>query len=116
MFIARNPYSGKYITVFLEKLSESIFRLKTINLPASTEKKYYKKKLEGELMINKDELDRLNKLAEKAVEVNRGVVVIPEEVEFVKIPEKATFVRGHYRRINGKRVYIKPYLRRRRKK
>ena len=25
-------------------------------------------------------------------------------------------VRGHYRKINGKRVYIKPYYRRRRKK
>ncbi len=25
-------------------------------------------------------------------------------------------VRGHYRRINGKRVYVRPYYRRRRKK
>lgn len=67
-------------------------------------------------MISKEGMERLNKLAEKAIEEDRGVVVIPDEVEFVKIPEKATFVKGHYRRINGKRVYIKPYLRRRRKK
>ncbi len=45
MFITRNPYSGKYITVFLEKLSESTFRLKTIRLSTSTEKKYYNKKI-----------------------------------------------------------------------
>ncbi|WP_456370501.1 hypothetical protein [Geoglobus sp.] len=67
-------------------------------------------------MISKEELERLNKLAEKAIEEDKGVIVIPDEVEFVKIPEKATFVRGHYRRINGKRVYVRPYLRRRRKK
>ena len=66
-------------------------------------------------MISKEELERLNKLAEKAIEEDRGVVVIADEVEFVKIPEKATFVRGHYRRINGKKVYVRPYLRRRRK-
>lgn len=45
MFIAQNPYSGEYITIFLEKISGSIFRLKTIRLSTSTEKKYYNKKV-----------------------------------------------------------------------
>lgn len=67
-------------------------------------------------MISKEELERLNKLAEKAIEEDKGVVVIPEKVEFVRIPKKATFVRGHYRKVNGKRVYVRPYYRRRRKK
>ncbi|WP_456370499.1 hypothetical protein [Geoglobus sp.] len=44
MFIAQNPYSGKYITVFLEKISGSTLRLKTIRLSTSAEKKYYNKK------------------------------------------------------------------------
>ena len=45
MFITRNPYSGKFITVFVEKLSESSYRLKTIRVSTPSEKRYYKKKV-----------------------------------------------------------------------
>ena len=62
-------------------------------------------------MISKKEMERLNRLAEKAIKEDRGIVVIPEKVEFVKVPEKATFVKGHYRRVNGKRVYVRPHYR-----
>ncbi len=62
-------------------------------------------------MVSKEELKRLNKLAKKAIEEDRGVVVIPEKVEFIKIPEKATIVKPHYRKINGKRVYVKAHYR-----
>ncbi len=37
-----------------------------------------------------------------------------KDVKFVSVHvDDLIQVRGHYRRINGKRVYIKPYLRRR---
>lgn len=32
-------------------------------------------------------------------------------VTSVYIGTKATFVRGHYRRVNGKRVYVRPHYR-----
>ena len=46
-FIAKDPVSGKHITIFVEKLAGSEFRLKTIRLSNQKEKKYYKKKREG---------------------------------------------------------------------
>ena len=60
------------------------------------------------------EMKRLEELLEKAIEEDRGVIARAKEVEFVK--EDFVLVKAHYRKINGKRVYVKPYWRRRRKK
>jgi|GEM_PF-2493610 hypothetical protein len=67
------------------------------------------------------ELEKLEKELEEAVKKEEGWVDASvylgkeREVVSVYIGDKVP-VRGHYRKINGKRVYIKPYLRRRRKK
>jgi len=62
-------------------------------------------------IISKKEMERLNKLAEKAIKEDRGVIVEAKRVRFVKIPKDAVLVRGHYRRVNGKRVYVRPHYR-----
>jgi|Deesub1362A_J573_1020465.scaffolds.fasta_scaffold49124_2 hypothetical protein len=67
------------------------------------------------------ELEKLEKELEEAVKKEEGWVDASvylgkeREVVSVYIGDKVP-VRGHYRKINGKRVYIKSYLRRRRKK
>ncbi|WP_290595833.1 MULTISPECIES: hypothetical protein [unclassified Archaeoglobus] len=56
---------------------------------------------------------RLEKLLKEALETGDYDIYLiePEKVRFVKVPEKATFVRGHYRTVNGKRVYVRPHYR-----
>ena len=68
-----------------------------------------------------EELKELEKELEEAVKTEEGWVDASvylgkeREVISVYVGDKI-LVRGHYRKINGKRVYVKPYWRRRRKK
>ena len=68
-----------------------------------------------------EELKELEKELEEAVKTEEGWVDASvylgkeREVISVYVGDKI-LVRGHYRKINGKRVYIKPYWRRRRRK
>ena len=63
------------------------------------------------MAIDKKELEELENLAKKAVKSEEGW----EEVHIRKVvlvnENKATFVRGHYRTVNGKRVYVRPHYR-----
>ena len=66
--------------------------------------------------IDKKELEELEKLAREAVKSEEGW----EEVHIEKVilinEDKVIRVKPHYRNINGKRVYIKPYYRRKPKR
>ena len=68
-----------------------------------------------------EELKELEKELEEAVKTEEGWVDASvylgkeREVISVYVGDKI-LVKGHYRKINGKRVYVKPYWRRRRKK
>jgi hypothetical protein len=62
--------------------------------------------------MNERELEELENLAKKAIQSEEGW----EEVHIGKVAlvneKKAVFVKGHYRKVNGKRVWVKPYYRR----
>ena len=68
-----------------------------------------------------EELKELEKELEEAVKTEEGWVDASvylgkeREVISVYVGDKI-LVKGHYRKINGKRIYVKPYWRRRRKK
>ena len=63
--------------------------------------------------------EEIKELIESGKAEFRPVDEFPEfrDAKFVSVyVGDKILVKGHYRRINGKRVYIKPYLRRKRKK
>ena len=70
---------------------------------------------------SEEELKELEKELEEAVKTEEGWVDASvylgkeREVISVYVGDKI-LVRGHYRKINGKRVYVKPYWRRKRRK
>lgn len=121
---------GRILFIVLEKIKgeKSAYYVIMARDATKSEKKIYKTRgimnMMGLPRYTEKEIDKIidaeiRELIESGKAEFKPVDEFPEfkDAKFVsvyigdKIP-----VRGHYRKINGKRVYIRPYLRRRRKK
>jgi len=66
--------------------------------------------------VDEKELEELEKLAKKAVESEEGWEEAHIDRVILVNEDKETFVKAHYRRINGKKVKVRAHLRRRPKR
>ena len=70
-----------------------------------------------------EEIEKLEREIRELIEAGKAEFKLVDEFpEFKDVEVVSVYVgdkipvRGHYRKVNGKRVYVRPYYRRRRKK